>query len=112
MKYYVTSDVHGFYTPLRTSLTKAGYFDDAEPHKLLIVGDLFDRGGEAVELQGFILDLLLGDPSKAERVLGWKRKVTFPELVRRMVKYDLELFKKDILIRDAGYTVTSALEEA
>ena len=61
MKYYVTSDVHGFYTPLRTSLTKAGYFDDAEPHKLLIVGDLFDRGGEAVELQGFILDLLERD---------------------------------------------------
>ncbi|MBQ7216886.1 MAG: GDP-mannose 4,6-dehydratase [Synergistaceae bacterium] len=57
------------------------------------------------------VDLLLGDPSKAEKVLGWKRKVTFPELVRRMVKYDLELFRKDILIRDAGYVVTSALEE-
>ena len=28
-----------------------------------------------------------------------------------MVKYDLELFRKDILIRDAGYKVTSALEE-
>ena len=58
------------------------------------------------------VDLLLGDPSKAERILGWKRKVTFPELVRRMVKHDLELFKKDILIRDAGYKVTNALEEA
>ena len=57
------------------------------------------------------VDLLLGDPTKAEKVLGWKRKVTFPELVRRMVKYDLELFRKDILIRDAGYKVTSALEE-
>ena len=57
------------------------------------------------------VELLLGDPSKAERVLGWKRKVTFTELIRRMVKYDLELFKKDILIRDAGYKVTSALEE-
>ena len=57
------------------------------------------------------VELLLGDPSKAEKVLGWKRKVTFPELVKRMVKYDLELFRKDILIRDAGYKVTSALEE-
>ena len=61
MKYYITSDVHGFYTPLRTILSKAGYFDDAEPHKLLIVGDLFDRGDEAVELQGFILNLLERD---------------------------------------------------
>ena len=57
------------------------------------------------------VDLLLGDPSKAERILGWKRKVDFPELVRRMVKYDMELFRKDILVRDAGYKVTSALEE-
>ena len=57
------------------------------------------------------VDLLLGDPSKAERVLGWKRKVTFPQLVKRMVKRDIELFRKDILIRDAGYKVTSALEE-
>lgn len=57
------------------------------------------------------VDLLLGDPSKAEKVLGWKRKITFPELVHRMVKYDMELFRKDILIRDAGYALTSALEE-
>ncbi|MBQ7561427.1 MAG: GDP-mannose 4,6-dehydratase [Synergistaceae bacterium] len=57
------------------------------------------------------VDLLLGDPSKAEKVLGWKRKVSFIDLVKRMVRYDLDLFKKDILIRDAGYKVQSALEE-
>ena len=51
MKYYVTSDAHGFYTPLREALANAGYFDDDAPHKLLIVGDLFDRGGEATALQ-------------------------------------------------------------
>ena len=61
MKYYVTSDVHGFYTPLRAILAKAGYFDDTEPHKLLIAGDLFDRGKEAVVLQSFILGLLERD---------------------------------------------------
>ena len=57
------------------------------------------------------VDLLLGDPSKAERTLGWKRRVSFEELVRRMVRWDMELFKKDILVRDAGYEVRSALEE-
>ncbi|MDO4785872.1 MAG: GDP-mannose 4,6-dehydratase [Fretibacterium sp.] len=57
------------------------------------------------------VDLLLGDPSKAERLLGWKRRVTFEDLVRRMVRYDLELFRKDILVREAGYEVRSALEE-
>ena len=57
------------------------------------------------------VELLLGDPSKAERALGWRRRVTFEELVRRMVRYDLELFRKDILVKEAGYEVRSALEE-
>jgi GDPmannose 4,6-dehydratase len=37
------------------------------------------------------VDLLLGDPSKAEKQLGWKRKVSFDELVKGMVEGDLEL---------------------
>ncbi|MDR1979019.1 MAG: GDP-mannose 4,6-dehydratase [Synergistaceae bacterium] len=57
------------------------------------------------------VELLLGDPSKAERLLGWKRKVTFGELVRRMVRYDLELFRKNTLIHDAGYEICYPLEE-
>ena len=40
------------------------------------------------------VDLLLGNPAKAETELGWVRKVSFPELVERMVKNDLELASK------------------
>ena len=36
------------------------------------------------------VELLLGDPSKAEKELGWKRQFSFKELVSGMVKYDLE----------------------
>jgi GDPmannose 4,6-dehydratase len=36
------------------------------------------------------VDLLLGDPSKAQRVLGWRREVSFPQLVTMMVDADLE----------------------
>ncbi|HTE57637.1 MAG TPA: GDP-mannose 4,6-dehydratase [Verrucomicrobiae bacterium] len=36
------------------------------------------------------VDLLLGDPTKAETKLGWKRKVDFPGLVKLMVAHDLE----------------------
>ena len=36
------------------------------------------------------VEVLLGDPSKAERELGWKRQVSFSDLVSGMVKYDLE----------------------
>ena len=37
------------------------------------------------------VDLLLGDPTKAERELGWKRKVDFPGLVKLMVQHDLTI---------------------
>lgn len=37
------------------------------------------------------VDILLGDPSKAERILGWKRDVDFHGLVSRMVRHDLKL---------------------
>ena len=39
------------------------------------------------------VDLLLGNPSKAEKILGWKRKISFSELVKIMVEADLKLYK-------------------
>ena len=58
MKYYVTADVHGYFRELMDALTKAGFFEDQGPHKLIVCGDLYDRGAEALPLQEFILDLL------------------------------------------------------
>ena len=40
------------------------------------------------------VDLLIGDPAKAEKILGWKPKVTFEELVKIMVKADCEMVQK------------------
>lgn len=39
------------------------------------------------------VDMLVGDPSKAGRELGWEPLITFPELVRMMVDADLELIR-------------------
>ena len=61
MKYYVVADVHGFYTELIDVLKRKGFFEDNSPHKLVVCGDLFDRGKEAVKLQDFILDLMAKD---------------------------------------------------
>lgn len=35
------------------------------------------------------VDILLGNPAKAEKILGWKREVDFPGLVKLMVQHDL-----------------------
>lgn len=42
------------------------------------------------------VELLLGNPAKAEEKLGWKRNVSFEELVERMVRHDLELVKAEM----------------
>ena len=42
------------------------------------------------------VDILIGDPTKAETKLGWVREISFDELVDRMVKNDMELVRKEI----------------
>ncbi len=49
------------------------------------------------------VDLLLGDPSKARRVLEWRHKVTFPELVAEMVDSDLEVIAKESQMSERYY---------
>ena len=68
MKYYVVSDVHGYYTQLIKALKEAGFFDDKEPNQLIVCGDLLDRGNEAKEVSDFMLQLK--DEGKLIYVLG------------------------------------------
>lgn len=42
------------------------------------------------------VEILIGDPAKADKELGWVRHIPFSELVERMVKNDIELVKKEI----------------
>lgn len=58
MKYFVVSDVHGFFTPLISTLNSNNFDEDNPEHKLIVCGDLMDRGNEAYELQEYILRLL------------------------------------------------------
>jgi GDPmannose 4,6-dehydratase len=44
------------------------------------------------------VDLLIGDPAKAAKQLGWKPKVLFRELVKIMVEADLDLAKREAQI--------------
>ncbi len=39
------------------------------------------------------VDLLIGDPTKAEKKLGWKREISYNDLINRMVKNDLKIEK-------------------
>lgn len=66
-----------------TGIDERGY--DSRTGKLFVdVNPKFFRPAE--------VDLLLGDASKAERLLNWRRNVSFRELVKMMVQSDLKLY--------------------
>lgn len=55
-KYFVVSDIHGYYSILFTNLINTG-FDYYNPnHCIIICGDVFDRGNQAKELLKFLLE--------------------------------------------------------
>ena len=49
------------------------------------------------------VDLLTGDPSKAQNVLGWKASTTLAEMCREMVQSDLALFERDAYLQAGGH---------
>jgi GDPmannose 4,6-dehydratase len=51
------------------------------------------------------VDLLIGDATKAKEKLGWQPKYTLQEMVKEMVAYDLELFRKHKILLEAGFHV-------
>jgi GDPmannose 4,6-dehydratase len=56
------------------------------------------------------VDLLLGDPTKAEQKLGWKREYQLQELVFDMMQSDLKLMGKDEYLKDGGYQIMNYYE--
>jgi GDPmannose 4,6-dehydratase len=51
------------------------------------------------------VDLLLGDPTKAKVKLGWEAKYTLAEMCSEMVRADIQVFQKDQLLKNAGFSV-------
>jgi GDPmannose 4,6-dehydratase len=51
------------------------------------------------------VDILIGDPSKAFRNLGWKHTTTFAQLVKEMVQEDLKLFERDSYLLKGGHKI-------
>jgi GDPmannose 4,6-dehydratase len=56
------------------------------------------------------VDLLIGDPTKANEKLGWKPKYDLPMLVADMVSSDVKLFQRDIHLIKGGHKVLNQAE--
>ena len=56
------------------------------------------------------VDLLIGDPSKAKAKLGWSPRYTLEALVNEMVAADLDVFRRDLHLKQGGYNVLRRME--
>ncbi len=56
------------------------------------------------------VELLIGDPTKANTKLNWKPKYDLPALVKEMVAADIELFRREKLLKDSGFKVLNQFE--
>ena len=56
------------------------------------------------------VDLLIGDPTKAMTKLGWKPKYTLKTLIEEMVEADIDLFRREKLLQEAGFEVKNQYE--
>ena len=64
--------------------------DDATDKVIVRINPKFFRPAE--------VDILIGDPTKAETDLGWEREIPFKDLVTRMIKNDMMLVEEEIKI--------------
>ena len=56
------------------------------------------------------VELLIGDPAKATKKLGWKPKYDLPALVHEMVEADVEHFRKEKILRASGFYIKNQYE--
>ncbi|MEM1325845.1 MAG: GDP-mannose 4,6-dehydratase [Bacteroidota bacterium] len=56
------------------------------------------------------VELLIGDPTKSKEKLGWQPKYDLQMLVSEMVQADIELFRRDQLLKDAGFVIRNEFE--
>jgi GDPmannose 4,6-dehydratase len=72
-------------------------YDKASGKQLVEIDPRYFRPAE--------VDLLVGDASKAKKVLGWEASCPVEQLVKEMVQGDLAIFKRDKFLLEGGHSI-------
>lgn len=90
-------------------------YDEARLKELNINVDLIKIGQTVVKVDPQYyrpteVDLLIGDPTKAQTKLNWKPKYNLEMLVSEMVLSDLELMRKEQYLKEGGFETLNYFE--
>jgi GDPmannose 4,6-dehydratase len=69
---------------------------DLDYHKYVSIDPRYFRPTE--------VDVLLGEASRAKKILNWQPKVTFDKLIDMMIAADMQLAQKEKTLVDAGFS--------
>ena len=85
-------------------------------NKVGVKPDHLSVGQTLVEVDPFYyrpteVDLLIGNPAKAKKILGWEARYSLDELIVEMVESDIQLMKKDDYLKKGGFTIIPQIED-
>lgn len=100
MKYFVSSDIHGFYDEWQNALKEKQFDINNSEHKIIVCGDLFDRGRQPREIIDFILShkdkfiLIRGNHEDLMQDMIDRNKNTYGDLCNGTAQTIVDLYPK------------------
>ena len=91
------------YKPVFTRKSNFGFSLIFDKCPSLSIGDVIIKIDESY-FRPLEVETLLGDPTKAKKVLGWKPQVSAQEMCAEMVASDLKLSRKRAMLLENGYS--------
>ena len=94
MKYFVSADIHGFFNEWQAALQEKGFDINNPEHKIIICGDMFDRGKQPKQ----IIEFILANKDKVILIRG-----NHEDLMQEMIERNSTTYGD--LINGTAYTV-------
>jgi len=98
------------------------HFEGDGEHEIAVVSSVTGDNAEAVSVGDIVcrvdsryfrpaeVETLLGDPSKAKKLLGWEPMITVQEMCAEMVREDLKCAQRNVLLRNHGLEIPITTE--
>ena len=100
MKYFVSADIHGFFNEWQAALQEKGFDINNPEHKIIICGDMFDRGKQPKQ----IIEFILANKDKVILIRG-----NHEDLMQEMIERNSTTYGD--LINGTAYTVVDLCSE-